>query len=687
MRLAAAHLPVLCVLFALHGARATSENPPTRRSLYCDGQGTAERVGFDMACPAYAIPETLNNETNPATNCSSLFDAYPVAPEGPYWLRHPVTGAVERKWCLFGDGLGPRTDAGRTEITFITPKGYGAGLTPMSFGSVVDFWSSGRMLRYPDDVWRAWRDTGYVATDAIPLPSWSEGALGTLSVNVGMIEFTADAPVIVRMHNTVKIDVNWLGALDDLDLWRERFDLVWCNAWRCAPNNHENYLNTHWYRVYERYFPAGTHALDTDDAAYQFFTPAVGVSKESDQPAELESAVAAHPPPTTYDTPTVNVTAPGYGAGLTEFDFGSSVDFWATGRMLRYRDDGWRAWRDTGYVATDADPLPSWSENALGTLSVNVGMIEFTTDAPVIVRMYNTVMKDVNWLGALDDLDLWRERFDLVWCSAWLCAPNNHENILKSASRWYEVFERYFPAGTHALDTDDAAYQFFKPAAGTLPGTEQPAELESAAYTPKPNLNPHLSPYSCASDQGRVVFSLVDDNDVKDLPDTAAEIAAGFYNPNAYYIGNAELETIDIKSAKMCLERSKARGDSECITNCVDIVDSLFSCSPGSVSSSGTKNMIIALTGQLEPNTCSVFYDQGTGCDSSSGTYCWSCHRTVKIGQASSVNNNWHAHGYGMNLHRSGGSDELFHYPGEECSEVFENGETFWDSFYIVVQE
>ena len=201
---------------------------------------------------------------------------------------------------------------------------------------------------------------------------------------------------------------------------------------------------------------------------------------------------------------------------------------------------------------------------------------------------------------------------------------------------------------------------------------------------PKPNLNPHLSPYSCASDQGRVVFSLVDDNDVKDLPDTAAEIAAGFYNPNAYYIGNAELETIDIKSAKMCLERSKARGDSECITNCVDIVDSLFSCSPGSVSSSGTKNMIIALTGQLEPNTCVEFYDQGTGCDSSS-TYCWSCHRTVKLGQASSYN--WHAHGYGMNLHRTGGSDELFHYPGQECSEVFENGETFWDSFYIVVQE
>jgi hypothetical protein len=112
----------------------------------------------------------------------------------------------------------------------------------------------------------------------------------------------------------------------------------------------------------------------------------------------------------------VTVAAPGYGAGLTEYDVGSSVDLWATGRMLRYPDDGkYLAWRDTGYVATDATPLPSWSENALGTLSVNVGMIEFTTDAPVIVRMYNTrkiiIDEQVAWSNALDDLDLWRERF------------------------------------------------------------------------------------------------------------------------------------------------------------------------------------------------------------------------------------------------------------------------------------
>ena len=198
-----------------------------------------------------------------------------------------------------------------------------------------------------------------------------------------------------------------------------------------------------------------------------------------------------------------------------------------------------------------------------------------------------------------------------------------------------------------------------------------------------------VNPNSCARNlyrtSGRVVFSLVDDNSVKDLPSSAAEIAAGFQNPNAFYIGNAELEAINIKSAKMCLERSKARGDSECNTNCLDIVDSLWSCTPFSISSSGTKNMIMAMTGQLEPNTCSNFYNGQSGCASSSGDYCWSCHRNGLIGQAS--NYNWHAHGYGMNLHRSGGTDELLHFPGHECAEVYENGEAYWDSFYIVVQE
>ena len=217
----------------------------------------------------------------------------------------------------------------------------------------------------------------------------------------------------------------------------------------------------------------------------------------------------------------------------------------------------------------------------------------------------------------------------------------------------------------------------------------RPMDVKTNAHN-WPSYVPPINSNSCAWDLyrtgGTVVFSLVDDNSVKDLPSSAAEIAAGFQNPNAFYIGNAELEAINIKSAKMCLERSKARGDSECNTNCLDIVDSHWSgCDAHAIFSSGTKNVIMAMTGQLEPNTCGDFYIGQSGCASSSGDYCWSCHRGGYLGQTS--NYNWHAHGYGINLHRSGGTDELFNHPDGTCGVVYENGETYWDSFYIVVQE
>jgi hypothetical protein len=244
--------------------------------------------------------------------------------------------------------------------------------------------------------------------------------------------------------------------------------------------------------VYERYFLAGTHELDTADAAYQFFTPADGTAPESDQPADLESAYIEIPAPTTYSTPKLNVSAPGYGTGLTPFDFGGSVDFWRNGSVLKRLQNG-RGWLDesirhsgnyhgSGFVATDAYPLPSWSEGALGLLSVSVGTVTFTTDAPVIVRMFNTNWNwvsyfDNRYTGIITEHELWRTRFDLAWCNAWDCGPDNQGGYLGS---YWLAWERYFPEGTHTLDTANTAYQFFTPANGTLPGSEQPAALESA---------------------------------------------------------------------------------------------------------------------------------------------------------------------------------------------------------------
>ena len=375
--------------------------------------------------------------------------------------------------------------------TYSTPKlnvsapGYGTGLTPFDFGSSVDFWRNGIVLKrgeannkgwyeesYPRTLDGRYYGSGFVATDAYPLPSWSEGALGLLSVSVGTITFTTDAPVIVRMFNTNRglswNDGNFGGIINENELWRVRFDLAWCNAWDCGPDNQGANVGNYWL-AFERYFPQGTHTLDTTNTAYQFFTPADGTLPGSDQPAELASADYIEiPAPTVYSTPTVNVTND-YVVAPWEVNVTLTV---SNGQLLN----------SAGFVATAADPLPSWSDGALGLLNVSVGTVSFTTDAPVIVRMFNT-QRSVgyndfySYWPAIAGYELWRMRIDLAWCNAWKCAPDNQAG---NVGNYWLLFERYFPEGTHTLDTANTAYQFFTPANGTLPGSEQPAALGSA---------------------------------------------------------------------------------------------------------------------------------------------------------------------------------------------------------------
>ena len=167
-----------------------------------------------------------------------------------------------------------------------------------------------------------------------------------------------------------------------------------------------------------------------------------------------------------YVTPTVNSTD---GHTLSQWNNDSAVG--------------------TLSVSSDLNPLPSWSEGALGLLSVDVGTVEFTTDAPVVVRLYNTKQnvgdcnRDNGYCNSdrwpnIDDMSLWRRRNDLAWCNAWSCAARGEANRVGT---YWVVWERYFPEGTHALDTTLAVYQFFTPANGTLPGNDQPADLQSAA--------------------------------------------------------------------------------------------------------------------------------------------------------------------------------------------------------------
>ena len=66
---------------------------------YCDGQGRVARLGFDVACPVYAIPSEYNNETRPATSCLEIKEIFPAAPSAPYYLKFSASAPVEKIWC------------------------------------------------------------------------------------------------------------------------------------------------------------------------------------------------------------------------------------------------------------------------------------------------------------------------------------------------------------------------------------------------------------------------------------------------------------------------------------------------------------------------------------------------------------------------------------------------------------
>ena len=144
---------------------------------------------------------------------------------------------------------------------------------------------------------------------------------------------------------------------------------------------------------------------------------------------------------------------------------------------------------------------------------------------------------------------------------------------------------------------------------------------------------------SCAGgEKGLVVFAVVDDDVTDDIPDSPAAIAEGFRNANAHYIGNVALEELNITSAKMCLERSKAGGDARCAKTCVELLESDFEY--GGLTppfSSELKKAIWALTGQVDGHAAGdsdeIFHarkidwvgDAKTCAATPVGDLCWSC--------------------------------------------------------------
>ena len=80
------------------------------------------------------------------------------------------------------------------------------------------------------------------------------------------------------------------------------------------------------------------------------------------------------------------------------------------------------------------------------------------------------------------------------------------------------------------------------------------------------------------------MFSLVDDDDVKDLPSTT-EIASGFHNDNAYYIERNSGQLVD-QICQNVPQRSKAEVILSAL-NCLDIFDFQWKAPSCSALSSG----------------------------------------------------------------------------------------------------
>jgi len=125
--------------------------------------------------------------------------------------------------------------------------------------------------------------------------------------------------------------------------------------------------------------------------------------------------------------------------------------------------------------------------------------------------------------------------------------------------------------------------------------------------TPPVNLIPAEFVERCPHEEGwHYLLDYSDDPSKDDVPDEQAEIAAGFSNSNAFYIGNAKLADLPIRAAQMCALASNARlEDGACQWSCADLPDSSeiarWPCSDSCNNlGSNQKKLIALLSGQAE---------------------------------------------------------------------------------------
>lgn len=226
---------------------------------------------------------------------------------------------------------------------------------------------------------------------------------------------------------------------------------------------------------------------------------------------------------------------------------------------------------------------------------------------------------------------------------------------------------------------------------GALPGTFK----ESCAAT------------KLASDE-RVIFFLHDDPETDDVPDAAADIAAGFKKDNSAYIGNEALAQSTLTGLKICLEEP---GMDACTEVCHEVKDNDFTYTGPGIPAEMTNNfqkVVIALSGQIDDgntdngvrgnfiNTKLLGPDYCPDANSgSSPMKCWMClswgtgGAGGQIRQWSGDTANWHVWGFGVSMFREGRPDKpteelMWGRPGTGYTCNGAKGP--WDTFFMVAK-
>ena len=287
-----------------------------------------------------------------------------------------------------------------------------APVVPTLDFSSLTVWNASVELFEGDDA--SWFDSrGLTSSETYPLPAWAVGAPGTMKTNKNgaqtRVSFTTSHPVVAR----ALVPSSYAASMTDHELYVEKTALSFDAEWRGGEKMF----------VKERLFPAGSHELLVKAREfYLFFAPDPAVPACYSQPTNLPRAFKTN---------------------------ATRVDFLGKGDAVP-----WLQQRDSPLLWTGARPLPAWSAGALGltfdAYSRGVDVEYFHAANDVVTRVVARSKLTLN------DLGNWTRRPDLDWTGEDGFEPNN------------VVYERAFPAGTHALDvrasyhvSDNFWYQFF----------------------------------------------------------------------------------------------------------------------------------------------------------------------------------------------------------------------------------